>query len=529
MKNTIKRLMCIMLTLIMLLSVLVACKRKNKGDEQTSDSAGSNDVVDSGNGTQADEYDENGYLMDKVGKQDFGGKEIRILGWSQRSYGEVGMKYEEISKSTVGQEVYNRDMKVQARLNVKIKAVLEPGDNSTYKNGYIPKAETMVAGNEVDGFAGYSMSATPLMVRGYLTDLTKQPYIDLNAPWWSADLIERATIYDRLYFATGSIAPSFLAQGFAMFFNKSMADIYLKDALAVHNAETLYDMVDNKSWTIDNFITLAKNVEITGSTKTENETYGYVCQIIAYDPWYFSAGLITLDNAADGSVQVSDDWSSAKAIALTEKLLTFFNSRSAGAAVHIGKIEYTYAAAWTQGKSLFTTATISSLPSWAQKATVADSGIGVLPMPMWESTQESYKSTAGFYFTIWSIARNSDRQEELAAVMECLASEGYRLTEPALYDETLKIKSTGGDGGEDDRRMIDIVRDSIVIDAGRIHNNDISGLGWGMFRNSLMEDIVSNSSSSTYASYFSTRSTNLAGKIKTLNDTVYAIESIYGG
>ena len=158
--------------------------------------------------------------------------------------------------------------------------------------------------------------------------------IDLTAPWWSQELIERASLYDRLYFATGSISPALLHQGWCILFNKTMTNDYLNGKLGEFGAETLYEMVRENTWTIDNFITLAKNVEIAGDTKTANETYGVVLNgVPAYDPFFFAAGLKTLDNAADGSLQVSDEWGSAKTIELADKLLNLFKSNSAGEAI----------------------------------------------------------------------------------------------------------------------------------------------------------------------------------------------------
>ena len=522
------RIIGIIFVLSILTSVFAACKKNGTENVDTTSDDTKADVSDVGTEDNR-EYDDKGYLKDTVGEQDFGGKEIRILGWSERYYKEFGIKPEDVQETTLGQQVYKRDLQTQKRLNVKLAVVTEAGNNGNYKKSYIPKAETMVTGNEVDAFACYSMAATPLMLRGYLVNLLDQPYLNFDDPWWSADIVERASIYDRLYFATGSISPSYLAQGFSMYFNKSMADTYLTDALESFDAETLYDMVDNNTWTIDNFITLAKTVEISGAEKTADETYGYVLRTVSYDPWLFSAGIVTLDNAVDGSLQISEGWNSSKVISLAEKLLSLLNSKSGGAAVDRSSTSYTFESAWKNGRSLFMTSSLYDLTTWVKNENpVTEDGVGILPMPKWDSTQTDYLSTAGFYFTLWGICRSSDRQDATAATLEVLSSEGYRTTEPALYDEVLKIKSTDGAGSSNDRRMIDFVRDSIVIDAGRIHNNDIHTYGWGMFRNSIMDDIINGSSASSYSTFFASRNEQLRADVNTLNSTMQMIEEVYG-
>ena len=504
MKNILKKILCVSIALLMLLPVLVACKKDTPNNEGTSDS----DVVSTTEGDGI-EYDENGYQKDKLGTRDYGGRDIRILAFKGASVEEFIPDYDSINNSVVGRELYLRDMNVEDRLKVNLVYNRVDGNNAKYKTDYLPMADSMISGNEVDAFACYSMCATPLMTRGYLVNMLDYEDIDVTAPWWSKHLIERATIYDKLYFATGSIAPSFLGEGVAVFFNKTMADAYLNNGvLDAYDAETLYDMVENKTWTIDNFMTLSKTVTMQGVDKTDDDTYGYNASWASFDAWFFASGLVTLDNAADGSLQVSESWNSEKTIGLLDKLLPFVKSNSVYAAADN---------AWKKGDTLFTTCNLVYLPEQKNNHPVGESGIGVLPMPMWDSEQGEYLSTAGFPFTVWGMAKTSDRLDAVAATLECLASEGYRTTEPAFYETVLKIKSVEGEGFLHDVEMIDLVRDSIVIDAGRVHNNDIGDLGWGMFRSCLAQDAANGASNTTYSSYFSNNLSTLQGSLDTLN------------
>ena len=541
MKKSMTRLICLSLAILMLMPLLFACKKENVEGEGTGAAATEavvSDVETQGANSEETtakviETDENGFQKDALGKQDLGGKEIRILAWDGGvPYHEFNMDFEEIDKYVLGQEVYNRNTKVQVRMNIKLSFTRVSGYNGTYNSEYLPKAEAMITENSVDSFACYSMASTPLMVRGYLKDLSAFPVLDFNAPWWSQDLIERASLYDRLYFASGSISPSLLGQSWAMFFNKSMADIYLSEKLTEMGATTVYDLVDEGKWTLDNFMTLAKSVTIAGTEKTADETYGFVTDHVAYDPFFFGADLRTLDNAADGSLQVSDAFGSAKTIELCDKLLNFFRTNSVGAAYDrsVGGTKYTFTvnSAWHKGNALFSNQCLGNLATQKQNSAVGEDGIGVLPMPKWNEDQEKYVSTAGFPFTLWCIARASDRQQATATTIECLASEAYRLTEPALYEEVLKIQSTDGEGSANDRRMIDLVRDTIVIDAGRLHNDQIHSLGWGMFRNSLMDDQVNSAANSGYATFFAANLAKLEGDLQKINSSVYTFESVYG-
>ena len=525
-----KRWMCVSLALLMLVPLLIACKKNEETPGRESGSAPTSDVAGSSEGSSTErvvETDENGYQIDTLGTRNYGGKEIRILAWQEAHYKEYDLEFDQIEGTVLGQQVYNRNMKVEHRMGVKLVYTETTGYNATYRD-YVKKAETMITDQSVDAFGCYSMAATPLMVQGYLNDLTALEPFDFEAPWWSQDLVARASLYDRLYFATGSISPSFLGNAWHIIYNKKMADEVLGASLEGFGVSSLYEMVDDNTWTIDNFITLAKNVTIMGATKTADETYGFVTDGTGYDPFYFGAGLVTLDNAADGSLQISDDWSSARAIELSDKLLKFFNGTSAAAQIDRNGIKVNYGDPFKDGRALFATSILASIPNLKENTTAGEQGIGILPMPKWDESQEEYLSTAGFTFTLYSVNRASDRKEATAAALECLASEGYRQTEPALYETVLKIQSTDSDGGADDRRMIDLVRNSVRIDAGRLHNNNISSLGWGMFRNSIMDDLIAGNPNSTYESFFEKNGDNLEEKLEIINTSVFNIEEIYG-
>ena len=64
--------------------------------------------------------------------------------------------------------------------------------------------------------------------------------------------------------------------------------------------------------------------------------------------------------------------------------------------------------------------------------------------------------------------------------MECFASESYRITTPAVFEITLKLKYA-----QDDitGQMYDMIRQNVSFDIGRIFSSDL--IGQGLFRNSI--------------------------------------------
>ena len=185
MKSVITRMSCFALVVLMLISMLASCSLFEKEETESADDSVSeterktddSDVTESGSdnseATESQdviEYDENGYQKDKIEDRDLGGKEIRILAWTGGAIQELDVKYSDIGANALSKQVYLRNDKVSRRLGVNLMFINTAGNNASYANTYIPKAEELVMANAVDAFACYSMAATPMMLRGYLSN-----------------------------------------------------------------------------------------------------------------------------------------------------------------------------------------------------------------------------------------------------------------------------------------------------------------------------------------------------------------------
>ena len=61
----------------------------------------------------------------------------------------------------------------------------------------------------------------------------------------------------------------------------------------------------------------------------------------------------------------------------------------------------------------------------------------------------------------------------LTAVMECWASEGYRLTTPEIFEVNMQLKYSAG---QDETNMFEYIRSGVVFDLGKIFGTDLSDL-----------------------------------------------------
>lgn len=88
-----------------------------------------------------------------------------------------------------------------------------------------------------------------------------------------------------------------------------------------------------------------------------------------------------------------------------------------------------------------------------------------MPTPKGSADQEKYYTGSGFNITFFSIPYNVTDLNCSAAVLEILASESYRSTTPALFENDFKCRySQDAEASE----MFDMLRENVIYDVGRV-------------------------------------------------------------
>ena len=142
------RLLTGALALLMCVGVFASCKKKD--DDATEDTS---QVTTAGGDETTSNVDAKGYLLDDLGDKDFGGKEIKILTWINKSYSQFEFDTEKGDHTNKFEEaVFNRNEQVARRMNVKLKWNSIEGNNSNMTN-YITQARALSVTSDVDIFA----------------------------------------------------------------------------------------------------------------------------------------------------------------------------------------------------------------------------------------------------------------------------------------------------------------------------------------------------------------------------------------
>ena len=472
MRKILKRILCLTLIVLMLLPLLVACMGK-KEDEK-----GSALDLEALAATMPD---------DGVGIQDFGGRTIRLLGWTEACKNEFEISEEEMqaSESTLKQAIYMRNEAVKGRLNVDLKWTYVSGCASSEEN-YVSTAKSRLTSQKVDILTPYSRVGNMLMIQGYAQDLKGISTIRLQDPWWSACFLENASINDKIYFAAGDMSWTLMGMTFAFCYNKNI----LKRTPGVLNqfgVDSMYDLVMDGKWTLESMRILANAV-------TTNRTYGITGYHVAMDSFYKGCDLDWMEvDPATGNQIISDDQNSGRANDVVRQLTSLFNSAASavevkqnqtyGELAQAGNFSNPSNPEWQKGRSLFVFNSIISITDYKFNELSFD--FGVLPMPMYDEEQSGYKTIPDFEYSMCVIPRQvSDADAEMfGAVLTVMASEGFMRTARAYYSEVLKKQSSNS---VEDYNMWDTIKQSIDLDGGRLFDWQIADCGvWGCFRLAL--------------------------------------------
>ena len=456
-----KQLFALLLALLMTAPAFLSCSESGANEEtaaETEAAAPSADGEIAAEETVDDSIDENGYLKDDLPDElDFAGQEIKLLYWSDVENQEFTA--EEFTGEIVNDAIYQRNLNVEDDLNVKYTWIGTPGNGGNI-DAYVAKVrESHTAGdNAYDIYASYSRTIMASVINGFTTNLEDAPYLDFDKPWWPDNLLKESTINNHLYLVSGDISTNVLHMMYCVYYNRQLLEDY--------QLENPTDLVFENRWTLDALVSMSTGayLDLNGNTKKDiDDQFGFTITDFHNDAFYTGSDLKLVEHDAEKILIVSPDFFGEKSVSVIEKLGPWETSND----VYVGG---DYEIPFTEGRSVFTI----NRAHYASKA-LRDSELsyGIVPVPKYDEAQADYRTVMGNPVTLYSISVSTPYKEICAAVLECMASNGYRLTTPAIFENNMKAKySTDNINAQ----MYDIVRESVSFELGRFMNKYLSNI-----------------------------------------------------
>ena len=452
------RLISLVLAVLMLTAPLFGCAQSEperaEEPQATPDPAETPVVEDTTDFTSMSFTEKLAYdrsqISDNLPEWDEGGADFHIgfLDQGARSMYNNDWIAEEMTGEVLNDAVYNRNVTVEERFNIKIGMVSH--SNSSYSTDF---TSTVLAGDDAFDMAslhpGYYGSFT---TSGYLMKLSDMDYLDFTKPWWMGNSIESLSYLGVLYVAFGAATSvTLLADSPVIFFNKDIAT-NLK-------VENLYEVVREGRWTYDYFLNLINQVSAdTDGDGTigdadrhglhypaQNQLYRYV--------WSLGGRYVTTNSEGVPEITIGSE--------LLERVYD--------AVLSLTEADGTYPTndysveMFIRGNTLFENNNLSDAGNLRE----VDFYYGILPNFKLDENQEFYLTNGGGGPQCIPVTcGNPDRA---ALIMEALNAEGYKQVIPAYYETAVKHKMTSD---EDSAEMLDLIFSHVVYDGCRMFCED---------------------------------------------------------
>ena len=461
------------LALVMVCIMLVGCLASCADDTNQPQVTTPQGTTDQGEGDSL--YDSNGYLKDSLPELDFDNHEITILTWNP-SLDELCLVEEEGVGGLIEDALFRQLTNLEERLNVDVVIRQEPGKQDE-REDILQLIETSSNTNTPFDLVGtYSGTGAIGAIRGLFHNLNNVDYIDFDKPWWPEDLKNSIDVNGNMYFASGDISPNLIYGLFAILVNNDMlADLY-------QDTETIYQLATDGEWTLEQLFNYSRNVysDLNMGNKDDSDRFGLtISNAVTLDSFLQGCGIDITTKNSSGKIVMSSTFSSQQCDDLVSQLAAFLKTDDC-------IISKDYAGIFPEGRALFLN---GKLEVCITKLTNATFEYGVLPMPKFNTDQKDYVTTMNHNFSVYSIpkALTTDAANRAGAVMEALASSGYRTVAPAIFEMAFKLKYSANPTVS---AMYQIVRDSVKFDMGRLYrlNFNSSFIPDTLFRNAVQGD-----------------------------------------
>ncbi len=426
-----RRLVSLILALSLTVIPFTACSENNT-TEDTGTSAAPEAVSGPVDAEPAEEdlspLEQRKRIPDNLPDVTFGGRDYLIESETSKTYEILS---EEINGEATNDAVYNRNLTIENRFDVKIGMV----ENETPYNEIVTAVTAGTHDYDIAGFINF-LTLTPVTAR-VLYNWLDIPRVDLNQPWHNKLANDGATINGKLFAINSDLSISTLLYTYGMFFNYNIMEQY------GFSSADLYDMVFEGTWTLDKMSEITSGIwqDLNGDGKHDaGDIHGYAVingSINTHDVWLAAldiSPLLVIRDRDDYEVTFFGD----RTVTALEKVTALYHNSEGTLFDNSGdwrNIPAYFAAGKVAMTQLYFGETTESL-------TDMEDTYGILPLPKLDETQNGYYTNCWDQFTVFAVPLTMPESdgEFVGTIYEVLCAESYKTVFPAYYDVALKSR-----------------------------------------------------------------------------------------
>lgn len=442
MKKTL-RVLALIMTLLMFLPVIVACK-KDSGNEGGNEGGNGNVVSTDPDDPYASrlpayDWDEDiFYILSRDGESTDPAASFEV--WRESLTGDV-----------VGDAVWNRNETLRQKYNFIV-------DENRVDNTYTEAQTLYEAQDDVYDLVMYQPTKVfSHASAGFLLDLNTIPYIDFEHPTWNKEINTQLTIAGKLYSTSSQFLLLDKKRTYCMFYNRELAREYDLGSLEAY--------VDANAWTLDVFEVTCKALSFDidgGGGGHIGDNFGLATEGPAsFAALLTGAGFTLGTNDGEtitltGATKAMDDIVTAVGKTWNDKTVTTIPED------HVPFDYYTSVKIFTAERALF----MLSFPSEFDVKDGLNANctfeFGVMPFPKYSSTQERYYNMNNYHNSaLFSIPYTVADPAQVGFYLQAISEESCKTTYTAYIDSKCKVQDSYD---ELTARMLDLCFQSATYD-----------------------------------------------------------------
>ncbi len=449
-----KRLFALILCAMMLAPTFASCSENSQDGSETTAStqnaANAETTLDEIPEEELTDLQKRQMISDDLPDLTFNGEEFRVLtnadGYSGRVIKKIEIVADEITGDACNDAVYNRNLKLEDRFDIKISCGTA-GNPESEVNTFV------TAGTDdyhVVGFYNYQ-AATAISGKSLL-DWNDATYVNLSKPWHNKLANDQATVYGTLYAACSDLSLSSMTFTYAYFANINLLEEYN------YTSQDMYNLVKEGQWTVDKFIEITdpmyQDKDGNGKPST-SDVYGFGYQPTnPPDVWLSAFNQPITQIKDDGSLEMT--FMNEKTVAIVEKLVSWHEGSEG---FYRYGSQYDEEQYFNSGNLVF--APLRFYTAYNVLREMEDT-YTILPWPKWDEQQDKYYTSADDKFTAFGLPLTSfNNLDFVSIVYEALCAESYKTVYPEYYDTALKGKYSAE---KETAEMVDLIMEGRDFD-----------------------------------------------------------------
>ena len=482
-----KKLICTLLILTLLLSLLASCGKTNADEGLSSVTNTTDNTIASVDNTAAEQTTEAPEYVkpdeDYTGRTfTFSSVKYTNPNWIATSYVEAAKP--EINGDIINDSLYERIAAAEDTLGITVESNIY-ANNNTIMN-------MVMAGDYIaDCIILEGLEFASVLPKNLLMDLNAIDTLDLSASWWDQNAVSSLSLGGKLYGAVGDISPMGLLAANCVYVNRAL--------LQTAGLEDPAKYVKDGTWTYDKMAEMGRVVahDVNGDGKMkEEDIFGLDSEPIGYVAVGSCGITYTAKDEHDLPVLALDQ---ERSIAAIEKLVPLFRDKD----ITLYSQDFTSSGFKNIFRELivqkFIEDEILFVNNWlcvALELREMESDFGLLPPPKLDEQQEAYMVYNSPSWTTYAAVPKTVKDENLAFigdVMNALGYFGHEHIYTALIDTAITFKSLRDEGN---REMMELIYANRVFDLADVY--DFGGV------QAMMNSFVSSNSTnftSVYKSY----------------------------